>query len=93
MSNKIIAWAFAMPVRGNAKLVLIFLADYARKHDTCWPGFDKIAEKCGISRRSAIRHVKKLIELGLISKKLKPDNSNLYQLNIYLKPEAVGGVS
>lgn len=93
MSNKAITWAGDMPVRGNAMLVLIFLADHARKHDTCFPGIDRIVEKCGISRHSAIRHVKDLTELGIISKERQPYSSSLYQLNIHLKPEAVGGVS
>lgn len=93
MQNKIIAWVWDMPVRGNTKLVLFMLADHAGEDGTCCPGVNRLAQIGGISRSSVIRQIKKLIELGIISKEMRPNNSNLYQLNIHLKPEAVGGVS
>lgn len=92
MSNKAINWAWDVPVNGNRKLVLIALADHVNKNNTCWPGLDRLAQMCGISRSSIIHHVKELIKLGIISKKARYDDeghrtSNLYQLNIALSPE------
>lgn len=48
------------------KLVLIKLADNANDNGICWPSYDHIAEQCEISRRTAIRQVKELVDMGLI---------------------------
>jgi hypothetical protein len=46
------SWAWKQPVKGNAKLVLLALADHADRDGICWPGQKGVAEKCGISERT-----------------------------------------
>lgn len=50
------------------KLVAIILADHADSDGLCWPSYRKIAERANIHERSVQRHVKTLIELGIITK-------------------------
>lgn len=69
------------------KLVLLKLADNANDKGECWPSYQHIADQCEISRDSAMRHIKKLEEQGLlIVEKRKLSNSmnqsNIYHLNL-----------
>lgn len=90
MSNKAITWARDIPVRGNTKLVLFILADHADKDDnTCWPGVNRLAQIGGISSRDVIRQIKELTKLGWMSKEMRPNTSNMYRLNLELKPESI----
>lgn len=50
------------------KLVAIILADHADAEGLCWPSYRKIAERANIHERSVQRHIKELIDLGVISK-------------------------
>lgn len=65
------------------KMVYIAICDYANK-DTleCYPSYAKIARKSGVSKITAIRTIKILIEFGLIKKKCRSvdgeDTSNIY---------------
>lgn len=73
------------------KLVAIILADYADVDGVCWPSYRTIAKRANIHERSAQRHVKQLIKLGIITKlrtgtivghgKDATRVSNLYRVN------------
>ena len=52
----------------SLKLVAIILADHADSEGLCWPSYRKIAERANMHERSVQRHIKRLIELGIISK-------------------------
>ncbi|TCJ96172.1 helix-turn-helix protein [Volucribacter psittacicida] len=73
---------------GNSarKLVLLKLADNANDDGVCFPSYQFIADKCEMTRRSAISHINALIEMGLVSKTLRQNkdgsSSNLYQLHL-----------
>lgn len=73
---------------GNSarKLVLLKLADNANDDGVCFPSYQFIADKCEMSKRSAISHIDALIEMGLVSKTLRKNkdgsSSNLYQLHL-----------
>lgn len=68
------------------KLVLIKLADNANDNGICWPSYDHIAEQCEISRRTAIRQVKELVDMGLIKVTYregeKGNSTNIYKLSL-----------
>ena len=80
------ARAFGYDVGGNAmrKLVLLKLADNANDEGIAWPSFETIAAQCECSRRTVIRHIKKLEEDGVIAvqKRFKDNRSrsNVYRL-------------
>lgn len=55
-------------VKPAVKLVAVVLADHADSDGVCWPSYRKIAEKAGCDERTARRHIKTLIELGVVTK-------------------------
>lgn len=86
MSIAIITDAFRTKV-GNAgtKLVLIKLADNASDEGDCWPSHRNIAEQCDMSVRTVIRHIDRLVQLGMVSKQPRiignKQTSNTYQIH------------
>lgn len=60
------AWVWNQSdARGLDRLVLLSIADHADEFGgSAWPSLGRIAERCGISRSSAIRCVSRLEELG-----------------------------
>lgn len=87
MSMLLTAQALKIKV-GNAakKFVLVKLADNANDDGICWPSYEHIAEMCEMSRRTVIRHIADLEEMGLVSvrsrKGAKGNDSNVYQLHL-----------
>lgn len=79
------------------KLVLLKLADNANDDGVCFPSYQYIADKCEMSKRSAISHIDDLIKMGFVTKKARKnkDNSstNLYLLHLTKGSEnsALGG--
>ena len=79
------------------KLVLLKLADNANDDGICFPSYQYIADKCEMTRRSAISHIEYLIKMGLVSKKERKNKdrsiSNLYFLHLEQGGEnfALGG--
>ena len=79
------------------KLVLLKLADNANDDGICFPSYQYIADKCEMTRRSAISHIEYLIKMGLVSKKERKNKdgsiSNLYVLHLEQGSEnfALGG--
>ncbi|MFV0449812.1 MAG: helix-turn-helix domain-containing protein [Vibrio sp.] len=70
----------------TTKFVLVKLADNANDDGVCWPSYNHIADQCEISRRSAMRHVKILVELGLVAVTYrsgeKGNSSNVFRLKL-----------
>ncbi|PTO69287.1 helix-turn-helix domain-containing protein [Vibrio splendidus] len=87
MSMILTAQAMQLKV-GNAtrKLVLLKLADNANDNGVCWPSYEYIADMCEVDRRTVMRHIKTLEEMGFVSvrtrKGEKGNSSNVYQLNL-----------
>ncbi|AUI88131.1 helix-turn-helix domain-containing protein [Vibrio azureus] len=87
MSMLLTAQAMQLKV-GNAtrKLVLLKLADNANDNGVCWPSYEYIADMCEVSRRTVMRHIKTLEEMGLVSvssrKGEKGNSTNVYQLHL-----------
>jgi DNA-binding transcriptional ArsR family regulator len=57
-----------LKVKPSTKLVAVILADHADSEGICFPSYRKIAERSGLDERSVRRHVKALIEMGVVSK-------------------------
>lgn len=53
-------WAWEQKVEASSKLVLMALADHADETGVCWPSIARIAEKCGMSQRTVVRHIEDL---------------------------------
>lgn len=67
----------------GAKLVLICMADYADDKGKCWPSFQKLSERCDMSRRHVIRVVADLEEMGFVRKvEERPYKPTIYGLTI-----------
>lgn len=70
---------------GQEKLVYMILCRHADEKQSCYPSYNTIAEKAGLSRRKAIDVIANLIEKGLLEKKLQrhgngDNTANLYRL-------------
>lgn len=67
MSIEAITWALTVPVGGNAKVVLLGLANHAHPDGThSFPALDTLATYAHCDRSTAIRNVRKLEEDGWI---------------------------
>ena len=93
MSNAAITWALSQTTGSpTSKLVLFKLADQANDNGTCWPSQKTMAAHCECNRATVNRHIKKLVEKGLIEviQRTKDGVSlpNIYK--ILLQDENVG---
>ena len=87
MSMRLMVQAMNCKVGNPArKFVLLKLADNANDDGICFPSYQYIADKCEMTRRSAISHIEYLIKMGLVSKKERKNKdgsiSNLYFLHL-----------
>ena len=98
MSMRLMVQAMNCEVGSPArKLVLLKLADNANDDGICFPSYQYIADKCEMSKRSAISHIDDLIKMGFVTKKARKNkdgsSANLYLLHLELGSEksALGG--
>ena len=73
--------------QGNARLVLLSLADSCNDDACCWPSIRKLAEKANISEPILKKYLNALIEVGVVSRDERSDasgrqTSNLYTINV-----------
>ena len=80
MANRLISWAWEQKVSRAEKIVLVNLADRANEQGQCWPSFQRIADDCGLDRRTVIRAVANLAKRRLVSKKKRRNTSTQYVL-------------
>jgi hypothetical protein len=82
LSFKALYWAFEQEIHNPEKSVLIALA-YRDNHDEphgCWPSIPRIAKDCGLSERSVQYCIERLVNLGLVNRKLRPHKSTFYYM-------------
>lgn len=98
MSMRLMVQAMNCEVGNPArKLVLLKLADNANDNGVCFPSYQYIADKCEMSKRSAISHIDDLIKMGFVSKKARKNkdgsSTNIYLLHLTKGSEnsALGG--
>jgi hypothetical protein len=69
MAMRHYGWAWAQPVDGSAKLVLLYLVERADRAGECWPGVATIAEATGLDYRTVRRALAGLDVSGLITRR------------------------
>ena len=83
-------WEVPADLSPRARLVLLAMADYANEENQCWPAYNKLQQKCGISRPTISKAINELIEFGLIARvRRRADDvqmSNLYLLKMSKNP-------
>lgn len=82
MSIKLISRAFDYKTSDAiTKLILVKLADNANDDGQCFPSYAKMAEQCGVSRRTVIRKIKDLEIAGeIVIERRKTKNGNASNL-------------
>ena len=68
---------------GNARLVLLCLADCANDEGVCWPSIRKIAQKANLSEPMTKKYLNALIEVGLVNREEREDHSGRQTSNFY----------
>ncbi|AQM21468.1 helix-turn-helix domain-containing protein [Vibrio anguillarum] len=70
--------------KGNQKLILLCLADFASDEGYAWPSIGTVARKCGVSKTTLKSQIKTLIDLGVLKvKHRKKENSRNNDSNMY----------
>lgn len=85
MSIEVITWALRVPVGGNAKVVLLGLANHAHPDGTeSYPSLDTLAEYAACDRSTARRNVRKLVAEGwAIEDGTGPKGQTKYRLAVH----------
>lgn len=91
MSNEAINWAFKQNLPMNEKFVLVALADYADEGWSCYPSYQKTAERVGCSRATVIRLTAKLTERGYLRTERRERGNKSARSNRYYLSE--GGIN
>ena len=68
---------------GNARLVLLCLADCANDEGVCWPSIRKIAQKANLSEPMTKKYLNALIAVGLVNREEREDHSGRQTSNFY----------
>jgi hypothetical protein len=69
--------------QGNARLVLLSLADSCNDDASCWPSIRKIAEKANICEPITKKYLNALIEIGVITRDEREDQFGRQTSNLY----------
>lgn len=88
-------WALRVPVGGNAKVVLLGLANHAHPDGTeAYPSLDTLAEYAHCDRSTARRNVRKLVADGWITEDgIGPKGQTKYRVRVEIpSPKRGGGV-
>ena len=83
MSNKLLTWAWEVPLRSAQKVILVALADYANDQGQCWPSINQLVKRCGLCRASVITNLSDLMLKGLLWKEIRCSGDNHHQSNVY----------
>ena len=84
MSVKIMSDVFEhSKTEGNARLVLLCLADCANDEGVCWPSIRKIAQKANLSEPMTKKYLNALISVGLVNREEREDHSGRQTSNFY----------
>ena len=84
MSIKIMSQVWDMEIEDSTtKLTLMALADFSDDEGYCYPSYEVLAKKISKSKRTAIRAVEKLAELGFLQKEKRELNDGTSRTNLY----------
>lgn len=73
-------WAWQQQLKLSDKMLLLALADRAGADNTSWPSYETLQQDTGMHRNTISGAIKRLEELGLITKTRRMKTSSLYQL-------------
>lgn len=66
--------------------VYFWICDHADEKGVCFPSYERLAECAGVDRRTVMRKVEEMVELGVLKKTVRTSNeehqSNLYQVMV-----------
>nr|DAR91442.1 MAG TPA: helix-turn-helix domain protein [Caudoviricetes sp.] len=84
MSIRIMSQVWNMEIEDSTtKLTLMALADFSDDEGYCYPSYEVLAKKISKSKRTAIRSVEKLAELGFLQKEKRELNDGTSRTNLY----------
>lgn len=84
MSIRIMSQVWNMEIEDSTtKLTLMALADFSDDEGYCYPSYEVLAKKISKSKRTAIRAVEKLAELGFLQKEKRELNDGTSRTNLY----------
>ena len=84
MSVRIMSEVFERSkTQGNARLVLLALADSCNDDASCWPSIRKIAEKANICEPITKKYLNALIEVGVVTRDEREDHFGRQTSNLY----------
>ena len=84
MSIRIMSQVWNMEIDDStAKLTLMALADFSDDEGYCYPSYEVLAKKISKSKRTAIRAVEKLTELGFLQKEKRELKDGTSSANLY----------
>lgn len=84
MSIRIMSQVWNMEIDDStAKLTLMALADFSDDEGYCYPSYEVLAKRISKSKRTAIRAVEKLTELGFLQKEKRELNDGTSRTNLY----------
>lgn len=84
MSIRIMSQVWDMEIEDSTtKLTLMALADFSDDEGYCYPSYEVLAKKISKSKRTAIRAVEKLTELGFLQKEKRELNDGTSRTNLY----------
>ena len=79
------AWAVALPAR--EKLVLLAIVSHANAEGCCWPGIERLVDMTGLSRRTVLRAISTLEDVGVITVERGAGRANRYRVNAHNEPQ------
>ena len=93
MSIEAMTWALRVPIGGNAKVILLGMANHAHPDGTeSYPALDTLAEYAACDRSTARRNARRLVADGwAIEDGLGPKGQTKYRLPIDIDPRNLGG--
>ncbi len=84
MSIRIMSQVWNMEIEDSTtKLTLMALADFSDDEGYCYPSYEVLAKKISKSKRTAIRAVEKLTELGFLQKEKRELKDGTSSANLY----------
>ena len=83
MSRRATDWAWKQDVQPVTKLVLLALADYESPNGEIFPKQKTLAADCRMTREAVNRHIKKLLDAGLVEVTHKKREDGSFTSNIY----------
>lgn len=76
---------------GNARLVLLALADACNDDACCWPSIRKLSEKANLSEPITKKYLSAFISIGLVEREDRMDKNGRQTSNLYtIKKEKIG---